>query len=50
LSAVPNPDPANRRTGAVPLSPLSSPVRPVGYVPPVPTYRKVGESHSVLVN
>ena len=50
LSAVPNPDPANRRMGAVPLSPLSSPVHPVGYMPPMPAYRKVGESHSVLVN
>jgi peptide/nickel transport system ATP-binding protein len=50
LSAVPNPDPSKRRHGAIEAFPLKSPVHPVGYQPPEPSYRSVGRDHQVLVH
>ncbi|WP_320197335.1 ABC transporter ATP-binding protein [Agrobacterium sp. rho-13.3] len=50
LSAVPNPDPAKRRTENVPLNILASPVHAVGHVPEVAVYRQVSTHHRVLMN
>jgi len=50
LSAVPNPDPAKRRTENVPLNTLTSPVHPVGHMPEAAVYRDVSTSHRVLMN
>lgn len=50
LSAVPDLDPEKRRSQAAPLKQLSSPVHPLGYVPPPPTYDNIGGGHLVLIN
>ena len=50
LSAVPNPDPARRRTGALPVSQLASPIRPIGHAVQAPVYEQVAPDHFVLVN
>ena len=50
LSAVPNPDPAKRRTANVPLGALSSPVHAVGHIPEAAVYRHVSANHRVLMN
>ncbi|PTM93535.1 ABC transporter ATP-binding protein [Mycoplana dimorpha] len=50
LSAVPNPDPARRRTAALPASQLPSPIHPIGHAFEAPAYDRVGPDHFVLMN
>ncbi|MBD9375174.1 ABC transporter ATP-binding protein [Rhizobium sp. ARZ01] len=50
LSAVPNPDPARRRTAALAESQLPSPIHPIGHAFEAPVYDQVGPDHFVLMN
>ena len=51
LSAVPNPDPENKRRKAVVQSgQLRSPVHPIGYMASLPVYNHLGAEHFVLAN
>ncbi|AXW88348.1 glutathione ABC transporter ATP-binding protein [Lonsdalea britannica] len=51
MAAVPVPDPARRgmRRNAA-IEELKSPVRPLGYVPPLRVYTEVGPGHQVMVS
>jgi peptide/nickel transport system ATP-binding protein len=50
MAAVPVPDPARRKLKRnLSTDEIKSPIRPVGYQPPVRQYREVGEGHLVQV-
>lgn len=50
MAAVPVPDPARRKLKRnLSTDEINSPIRPVGYQPPVRQYREVGEGHLVQV-
>ncbi|MBW8285944.1 MAG: glutathione ABC transporter ATP-binding protein GsiA, partial [Rhizobium sp.] len=50
MAAVPIPDPARRSLKRnVSTEEIKSPIRPVGYVPPVRRYREVSAGHLVQV-
>jgi peptide/nickel transport system ATP-binding protein len=51
MAAVPVPDPSRRRIKRnLAVDEIKSPVRPVGYVPPVRQYREVSEGHLVQID